>query len=116
MAIFGERVFSYPMKNFATETIIFQNTNAFKEVWKKFQLHFFAYLSSSNAFIASQYLTVRGMRTLNGTNSQMLARITGESVRSQANSATAVFDLVKNIRKRRLRWLGKILRGGICPP
>lgn len=66
MAIFGERVFSYPMKNFATETIIFQNTNAFKEVWKKFQLHFFAYLSSSNAFIASQYLTVRGMRTLNG--------------------------------------------------
>ncbi len=65
-AIFGERMFSYPMKNFASETLIFQNTNTFKQAWKKFQLHFFAYLSSSNAFIASQYLTVRGMRTLNG--------------------------------------------------
>jgi hypothetical protein len=65
-AIFGERMFSYPMKNFATETLIFQNTNPFKSAWKKFQLHYFAYLSSSNAFLASQYLTVRGMRTLNG--------------------------------------------------
>ena len=51
------------------------------------------------------------MRALNGANSQMLSRITGESVRSQARSETAVYDLVKNIRKRRLRWLGKILRG-----
>lgn len=66
LAIFGERMFSYPMKNFATETIVFQNTNRLKSAWKKFQLHFFAYLSSSNAFLASQYLTVRGMRTLNG--------------------------------------------------
>lgn len=65
-ALFGERVFSYPMKNFASETMIYQNTSPFKEVWKKFQLHFFSYLSSANAFIASQYLTVRGMRTLNG--------------------------------------------------
>lgn len=64
--VFGERVFTYPMKNFASETMIFQNTNWFKERWKKFQLHFFSYLSSSNAFIASQYLTVRGLRTLNG--------------------------------------------------
>ena len=51
------------------------------------------------------------MRTLNGANSQMLSRVTGESIRSQAKSETAVYDLVKNIRKRRLRWLGKILRG-----
>jgi len=65
-AIFGERMFTYPMKNFATETMIFQNSNKVKEQWKKIQLHFFSYLSSSNAFIASQYLTVRGMRTLNG--------------------------------------------------
>ncbi len=64
--IFGERIFTYPMKNFATETMIFQDTNKIKEYWKKIQLHFFAYLSSSNAFIASQYLTVRGLRTLNG--------------------------------------------------
>lgn len=64
--IFGKRIFTYPMKNFATETMIFQNTNWLKEKWKIFQLHFFSYLSSSNAFIASQYLTVRGLRTLNG--------------------------------------------------
>ena len=64
--LFGKRVFTYPMKNFASETMIFQNTNAIKEFWKKIQLHFFSFLSSSNAFIASQYLTVRGLRTLNG--------------------------------------------------
>jgi hypothetical protein len=64
--LFGHRIFTYPMKNFASETMIFQNTNAIKEYWKKIQLHFFSYLSSSNAFIASQYLTVRGLRTLNG--------------------------------------------------
>lgn len=64
--VFGERIFTYPMRNFATETMIFQNTNPWRERWKKFQLHCFSYLSSANAFIASQYLTVRGMRTLNG--------------------------------------------------
>jgi len=64
--VFGERLFTYPMKNFASETMIFQDTNRLRERWKRFQLHFFAYLSSSNAFIASQYLTVRGLRTLNG--------------------------------------------------
>ncbi|MGV3525457.1 MAG: P-aminobenzoate N-oxygenase AurF [Candidatus Sericytochromatia bacterium] len=64
--VFGERVFTYPMRNFSAETMIYQNTNRVKEHWKRFQLHFFSYLSSSNAFIASQYLTVRGLRTLNG--------------------------------------------------
>lgn len=64
--VFGERIFSYPMRNFSDETIIYQDTSPFKRLWKKFQLHAFSYLSSSNAFIASQYLTVRGMRTLNG--------------------------------------------------
>lgn len=65
-ALFGKRIFTSPMKNFATETMIFQDTNKLKEHWKRFQLHCFSQLSSSNAFIASQYLTVRGMRTLNG--------------------------------------------------
>ena len=41
----------------------------------------------------------------------MLARITGHSVRDEARSTTASFDLVKTIRIRRLRWLGQILRG-----
>lgn len=64
--VFGERIFSYPMRNFAAETMVFQDTNKLREAWKRFQIHFFTYLSSSNAFIASQYLTVRGLRTLNG--------------------------------------------------
>lgn len=64
--VFGERIFSYPMRNFAAETMIYQDSNRLREAWKRFQLHFFTYLSSSNAFIASQYLTVRGLRTLNG--------------------------------------------------
>ncbi len=64
--VFGERIFSYPMRNFAAETMVFQDTNKLREAWKRFQLHSFAFLSSANAFIASQYLTVRGMRTLNG--------------------------------------------------
>ncbi|MBT3583594.1 MAG: P-aminobenzoate N-oxygenase AurF [Halobacteriovoraceae bacterium] len=64
--LFGERLFTYSMKNWASETMIFQDTNYFKEQWKKFQLRTFALLSSSNAFIASQYFTVRGLRTLNG--------------------------------------------------
>ncbi len=64
--LFGERLFTYPMKNFATETMIFQDTNKLKEMWKKIQINFFALLSSNNAFLASQYLTIRGLRTLNG--------------------------------------------------
>ena len=56
-------------------------------------------------------LTQEVMRKLNGCNSQMLARITGRSVREEARSTTSSFDLVKAVRVRRLRWLGQILRG-----
>ena len=56
-------------------------------------------------------LTQEVMRKLNGCNSQMLARITGRSVREEVRSTTTSFDLVKKIRVRRLRWLGQILRG-----
>ena len=51
------------------------------------------------------------MRKLNGCNSQMLSRITGNDVRMEARSTTSSFDVVKRIRVRRLRWLGQILRG-----
>lgn len=64
--LFGRRLFTYPMRNFAAETMIFQNTGRVKEFWKRLQLRAFSLLSSSNAFIASQYFTVRGLRTLNG--------------------------------------------------
>ena len=50
------------------------------------------------------------MRKLNGCNSQMLSRITGNDVRTEARSTTSSFDVVKHIRVRRLRWLGQILR------
>lgn len=64
--LFGKRIFTYQMRNFAEETMIFQKTNQIKRFWKKLQLHAFSVLSSGNAFIACQYFTVRGLRTLNG--------------------------------------------------
>lgn len=64
--VFGRRMFTFPMKNYATETMIFQNTNRVKEFWKWIQLNTFNLLSSNNAFIGCQYFTVRGLRTLNG--------------------------------------------------
>ncbi|MAZ47891.1 MAG: P-aminobenzoate N-oxygenase AurF [Halobacteriovoraceae bacterium] len=64
--VFGKRIFTYPMRPYFSETMIFQNTNFFKRLWKRFQLQSYGLLSSSNAFIACQYLSVRGLRTLNG--------------------------------------------------
>jgi hypothetical protein len=64
--LFGHRLFTYPMRNYAVETMIYQNTSRAKQFWKQIQLRAFSLLSSSNAFIASQYFTVRGLRTLNG--------------------------------------------------
>jgi hypothetical protein len=66
LKLFGERVFTYPMRPYFNETMIFQDTNFFKGLWKRFQLQTYGLLSSGNAFIACQYLTVRGLRTLNG--------------------------------------------------
>jgi hypothetical protein len=61
-----EPLFSYAMRPYHAETMIYQNTNTVKRFWKRLQLQGYALLSSGNAFIASQYLTVRGLRTLNG--------------------------------------------------
>lgn len=65
-SLFGCRIFSYPMRSPFSETIIFANTNLLKSWWKKVQLHSFGLLSSGNTFLACQYFTVRGLRTLNG--------------------------------------------------
>ncbi|GAB4300561.1 MAG: hypothetical protein Fur0025_40330 [Oscillatoriaceae cyanobacterium] len=65
-ALFGKRIFSYPMRGPFAETMIFAHTNALKAWWKKLQLRAFGMLSSDNAFLACQYFTVRGLRTLNG--------------------------------------------------
>jgi hypothetical protein len=66
MALFNHRLFSYPMRGPFTETIIFADTNKLKTWWKKLQLQAFGLISADNTFLACQYFTVRGVRTLNG--------------------------------------------------
>ena len=76
----------------------------------KIRLYIAAVISLMTYGCESWLLDQQCMKALNGANSKMLARITGETVQSQARSATARFDVVKNVRKRRLIWLGKLLR------
>ena len=64
--IFGERLFTYPMRSLYEQTMVFADSNYAKDFWRKLQIQAFTLLSSSNAFLASQYLLVRGLRTLNG--------------------------------------------------
>ena len=64
--LFGERLFTYPMRSMFTETMIFAHTNRAKAFWKHLQLRGFALLSAGNAFVGCQYFTIRGLRTLNG--------------------------------------------------
>ena len=64
--VFGERIFTYPMRPYYAETMIFQKTNWIKKLIKRAQLQGYTFLASSCPFIACQYLTVRGLRTLNG--------------------------------------------------
>lgn len=66
LELFGKRVFSFSMRPYFYETMIFQKTNMIKRFWKRLQLQTYGLLSSGNEFIACQYLTVRGLRTLNG--------------------------------------------------
>ncbi|MDM9382308.1 P-aminobenzoate N-oxygenase AurF [Chlorogloeopsis sp. ULAP01] len=66
MALFGKRVFHYTMRSPFTETMVFADTNTWRRRWKKLQLQAFGLLSSDNTFLACQYFTVRGVRTLNG--------------------------------------------------
>jgi hypothetical protein len=65
-ALFGKRIFSYAMRGPFTETMVFADTNKLKRWWKKLQLQAFGMLSADNTFLACQYFTVRGVRTLNG--------------------------------------------------
>jgi len=65
-ALFGKRVFTYAMRGPFAQTMIYADTNAMKTWWKKLQLQAFGLLSAGNSFLACQYFTVRGVRTLNG--------------------------------------------------
>lgn len=64
--LFGKRIFSYPMRSPYSETMIYADTNYLKHQWKKIQLQAFGLISADNTFLACQYFTVRGVRTLNG--------------------------------------------------
>jgi hypothetical protein len=64
--LFGERLFTYPMRSLFEQTMIFPDSNPGKDFWRMMQIKAFTLMSSSNAFVASQYLLVRGLRTLNG--------------------------------------------------
>ncbi len=64
--LFGERFFTYPMRSLYEQTMIFSDNNRGSEFWRNLQIRFFGMMASSNAFLASQYLLVRGLRTLNG--------------------------------------------------
>ena len=55
-------------------------------------------------------LNEQTMRNLNGANSIMLSRITGNGIRIEARAATSSYNLVRQIRRRRFKWLGQILR------
>jgi hypothetical protein len=65
-ALFGQPIFTYPMRGPFTETMVYADTNALKTWWKKLQLQYFGLISATNTFLACQYFTVRGVRTLNG--------------------------------------------------
>ena len=64
--LFGERLFTYPMRSLYAHTMVFADTNAARLFWRRLQLQAFMLMSTSNAFLGSQYLLIRGLRTLNG--------------------------------------------------
>ncbi|MGD1897676.1 MAG: P-aminobenzoate N-oxygenase AurF [Phormidesmis sp.] len=64
--LFDRPLFSYPMRGPFTETMIFTDANQLQRRWKQLQLQAFGLLSADNTFLACQYFTVRGLRTLNG--------------------------------------------------
>ncbi|MEL6553720.1 MAG: P-aminobenzoate N-oxygenase AurF [Cyanobacteria bacterium J06621_11] len=64
--LFDRPLFSYPMRGPFTETMIFTDANKLQRWWKRLQLSAFGLLSAGNTFLACQYFTVRGLRTLNG--------------------------------------------------
>lgn len=65
-ALFGRYLFAWPMRGPYAETMLHADTDAFRTFWKKLQLRAYGLLSSGNTFIACQYFTIRGVRTLNG--------------------------------------------------
>jgi len=55
-------------------------------------------------------LSEKCLRTLNGANASCLHRFSGKTRIEEAREATCTYSLCKDIRRRRLAWLGHILR------
>ena len=55
-------------------------------------------------------LSDKTMRKLNGANASCLSRFTGKTKVEESRPATCTYSLVNDIRRRRLIWLGHILR------
>ncbi len=65
--LFGERIFSYPMRGvFEHPTVIHWSNNQLKAQIRNLKLYGYVICASNSPFLASQYLTIRGIRTLNG--------------------------------------------------
>ena len=64
--LFPSLLFSYPMRGPFCETMIFTDADCLQRRWKQLQLQAFGLVSANNTFLACQYFTVRGLRTLNG--------------------------------------------------
>ena len=79
-------------------------------VWLKLRLYIAGVCSVMVYGSETWTLTPAVQRLLNGANSQMVAKITGNTIRAEASAATRTYDLVASIRATRLRWLGQILR------
>lgn len=64
--VFGERIFTYPMRTPFVKTMLYSDLSKMQEWFRTWQLRTYSMLSSNSAFIGCQYFTVRGLRTLNG--------------------------------------------------
>ena len=47
---------------------------------------------------------------INGANARLLSRFTGKDAHQEASVKTRTYDLVRDIKKRRMKWLGHLLR------
>ena len=57
-------------------------------------------------------LTPKAQKQINGANARLLAWFTGRSIPAESRPTTTSFNILLHIRKRRLRWVGHILRQG----
>lgn len=64
--LFGDRVFTYPMRTPFVKTMLFSDLNSIQQKIRSFNLRAYSAIAPSSAFLGCQYFTVRGLRTLNG--------------------------------------------------